>query len=70
MSKLLPSSERLSLKPYYCVSLSLTVRKMRGMKRIPMIKLGLMYLDTKKLSNTKDNMYINLVIKPSIPKAK
>lgn len=39
-------------------------------KRIPMMKLGLMYLEVKKLSKMKANMYMNFVIKPSMPRAK
>ena len=37
---------------------------------MPMMKLGLMYLKVKKLSKMKANMYMNFVIKPSIPRAK
>ena len=70
MSKLSPSSERLSLIPISSVSLNLGIMKYEPTNINPMMKLGWIYLSEKKESKINDNMYINLVIKPSIPSAK
>jgi hypothetical protein len=70
ISRLSPSSSRLSLIPISSVYLSLEMRKYEPTMRIPSTKLGWMYLSEKNLSKMKDNMYISLVMKPSIPNAK
>lgn len=65
-----PSSDKLSLKLFVCVSLSLLQVKKAPINRAPMIKLGWICRYDQKSLKYVDRKYINFVMKPNMPNAK
>lgn len=56
ISRLLPSYERLSLKPVSLVYRNLTVKKYEQTKKIPIMKLGFIKRSEKKDEKMNDNI--------------